>query len=272
MIEIEHKTCTLPDGRTLAWREAGNGRPLVLLHGWSMSAAVFAEMQAELALDFRVLAPDLRGHGGSAPGTGYALADFAADLEGWLAALELQKVALLGWSLGGEVAQLLALRQPQRIDRLLLVATTPYFVAASDWEHGLPATQLKAMMRDLKRNYLATMDGFFQLQFGAGELARERYRQIVDFAVRAGRLPEPAVALAALETLRDADLRPQLAGIGRPALVLHGTDDRIVPVGAGRHLGAALPQARYVEWAGVGHAPFLSRPQESLQLWRGFLA
>jgi pimeloyl-[acyl-carrier protein] methyl ester esterase len=190
----------------------------------------------------------------------------------WLLALDLSAVALLGWSLGGEVAQLLALRQPQRIVKLLLMATTPRFAAAVDWEHGLPETQLKAMARDLKRNYLATMEGFFNLQFAAAEIDRERHRQIVAFAVRAGRLPSPEVALAALETLRCEDLRPQLAQIKQPTLVLHGAGDRIIPVGAGRYLGTGLPAAHYVEWAGIGHAPFLTRPQQTLQLWREFLA
>lgn len=271
MPEIQTHTLTLPDARPLFWREAGRGRPLLLLHGWSMSSTVFAEVQADLARDFRVLAPDLRGHGSSAPGPGYALADFAADLSVWLDALDLDQAALLGWSLGGEVAQLLAAQQPERFWRLLLVASTPCFAATPDWVHGLPQSQIKVMGRDLRRNYELTMNSFFALQFADDELERERYRQIVGFAVRAGRLPAPDVALEALETLRCADLRPLLPQLTLPALVLHGARDRIIPVGAGRYLGTALPKARYVEWSQVGHAPFLSRAPETLQLWREFL-
>jgi len=269
---IHTHTLTLPDGRTLAWREAGSGRPLILLHGWAMSAVVFSEMQAALAGDFRVLAPDLRGHGGSSPGSGYALTDFAADLDAWLTALDLDTIDLLGWSLGGEVAQLLAAQYPQRVTRLALISSTPRFASTHDWEHGLPDVQIKAMARDLRRNYELTMNGFFSLQFTDEALERERYRQIVAFAVRAGRLPLPEVALAALETLRSEDLRPLLPQLVQPTLVLHGGRDRIIPVAAGRYLGTTLPAARYIEWPDVGHAPFMSRPQDSVTLWREFFA
>lgn len=271
MVEIVKQTLTLPDGRTLAWRAAGSGTPLVLLHGWAMSAAVFAEVQAELARDFCVLAPELRGHGDSTPGSGYTLEELAGDLVCWLEALDLRQVTLLGWSLGGEVAQLLAAELPERIERLLLVATTPRFTASGDWAHGLPETQVRAMARDLKRHYELTMNGFFALQFAADEVSRERYQQIIAFAVRSGRLPAPEVALAALETLRSSDLRPLLARITQPTLVLHGSHDRIIPVEAGRYLAAALPQAQYVEWSDCGHALFLSRPQACIALWREFL-
>jgi pimeloyl-[acyl-carrier protein] methyl ester esterase len=72
--------------------------------------------------------------------------------------------------------------------------------------------------------------------------------------------------------LRLTDLREHLAEIRQPTLVLHGGLDRIIPVGAGRQLGERLPTARYVEWPDVGHAPFLSRPRQSVSLWREFLA
>lgn len=262
----------LADGRRLSWREAGSGPPLVLLHGWSMSSIVFTEVMVDLANGFRVLAPDLRGHGGSDPGEGYALGDLANDLEEWFTALGLTEAAVLGWSLGGQVAQQLAVRIPRLISSLLLVATTPCFAGTGDWEHGLPETQIKAMARDLRRGYTAAMSSFFNLQFVEGEIDSERHRQIIAFAVRPGRLPDPDVALATLETLRREDLRPAASRLQLPVLIMHGDSDRIIPVSAGRYLATELPQTRYVEWSGIGHAPFLSRPRESVQLWREFLS
>jgi pimeloyl-[acyl-carrier protein] methyl ester esterase len=246
---------TLTDGRQLAWREAGRGLAVVLLHGWSMSSAVFAEVMDELAADFRLLAPDLRGHGVSAPGMGYALSDFATDLAEWVQALDLREVALGG-----------------RLRRLILVGTTPRFTAAADWPAGLPELQVRAMARDLKRNYLKTMGDFFALQFAGEAMSRERYRRIVDFAVRGGRLPEPEVALAALETLRREDQRSALGKIDVPVLVQHGELDRITLPSAADYLAAQLPAARLDLLPGIGHAPFLSRPQEVCRRWRDFLS
>ncbi|HEY7746509.1 MAG TPA: alpha/beta fold hydrolase, partial [Desulfuromonadales bacterium] len=223
---------TLADGRRIAWREAGSGPVVILLHGWSMSSAVFAEAIEEMAADFRLLAPDLRGHGGSDPGTDYGLADFAADLAEWIQLLDLREVALLGWSLGGQVALELVPALRDRLRRLVLIGTTPRFTAAADWSAGLPDLQVRAMARDLRRNYLKSMGDFFALQFAGEDLPRERYRYIVDFAVRGGRLPEPEAALAALETLRMADLRSALTEVDLPVLVQHGELDRITLPGA----------------------------------------
>ena len=265
------KELRLADGRRLAYRELGEGQPLVFLHGWAMSSAVFTETLAALSGQWRVLAPDLRGHGGSEAGAGYDLDDFAADLAGWMERLNLSGAGLVGWSLGGQVALELYPRVSRRVRRLALIAATPRFCAGDGWEHGLPAGQVRAMARDLRRNYVKAMGDFFALQFAGEELARERYRRIVDFAVRDGRLPAPQVALAALETLRRADQRPQLTTtLDLPVLVLHGSGDRIVPAGAGRYLSEQLPQGRLVLLEGAGHAPFLSRPEIAFEHWRAF--
>jgi pimeloyl-[acyl-carrier protein] methyl ester esterase len=126
------------------------------------------------------------------------------------------------------------------------------------------------MARDLKRNYLKAMGDFFALQFAGEEIDRVRHRQIIELAVRQGRLPEPETALAALESLRRGDQRDSLSGIDCPALVLHGELDRVVPPDAGRYLAEHLPQAQLVLLSGVGHAPFLSRPREMFEQWRNF--
>lgn len=262
----------LPDGRRIAWREAGSGSPLVLVHGWSGSSAVFAEALDALSGTFRVLAPDLRGHGDSDGGAGYRLADFASDLVLWAEALDLREAALLGWSLGGQAAMAAFPSLRPRLRRLILVGTTPRFTACEGWPHGLPGGQVQAMARNLRRNYLKTMGDFFSRQFAEGEIAPERLRTIIDFAVRGGSLPGEEVALAALETLREEDQRAELAGIDLPALVIHGDRDAIVPPEAGDCLASHLPRAELAVIEGAGHAPFLSRPQEVFRLWRDFLA
>lgn len=263
----------LADGRRLAYRDSGSGPALVLLHGWAMSSVVFSELSAELSRDFRVLAPDLRGHGDSDPGCGYGCSALAADLNEWFTALDLRAAVLLGWSLGGEVALTLAADAPlrSRLRALVLVATTPRFCAGDDWTAGLPVIQLRALARDLRRNYLKTMGDFFALQFSGETLAKERYQQILRFAVRVGRLPEPEIALAGLETLGQEDLRHLLPQLQLSTLVVHGELDRIVLPEAGRFLAATLPQARLELWPEVGHAPFISAPVRFCSLLRTFL-
>ncbi|WP_305045093.1 alpha/beta fold hydrolase [Geoalkalibacter sp.] len=264
-------TLKLADGRSLAYREAGEGPALLLLHGWAQSSAVFAEVMPELARDFRVLAPDLRGHGGSALGERYALEDYAADVLEMLDLLGLGSLALGGWSLGGQVALRLAQSAPQRIRRLLLIGTTPRFILDADWPFGLPDAQVRSLSRNLQRAFEKTLADFFDLQFAPEEITPERRQGILGFARGDGRLPDPSAALGGLGTLREVDLRAHLGAIVCPTLVMHGAEDRIVPSGAGRFLAQGIGQARWCEMPGVGHAPFLSRPGQSLNYWREFL-
>jgi len=261
----------LADGRRLAWRQQGSGAPLVLLHGWSMSSAVFGEVLPLLGSRHLALAPDLRGHGDSSPGPGYALDHFAADLEEWLLASGQRQIDLLGWSLGGQVAIRLARRRRIEVRALLLVAATPKFVAAGDWPHGLPAGQVRVMARDLARAYAKTQGDFFQLQFAGEAISRQRLREIIAFAVRGGKLPPLEVALAALGTLQEGDLRPELAELRCPVLAQQGSLDRITLPGAAAALAAATPRGHLELLPERGHAPFLSAPQESVEAWEAFL-
>jgi len=266
MIRREHQ---LAGGRTLSWLETGSGPTLVLLHGWSLSGAAFSEL-ARFLDGWRLLLPDLPGHGQSSPPVDATLPSLADNIAAWLAVVAPGPVLFGGWSLGGMIAMELAAKAEMPIDRLLLVATTPRFTSNPDWPHGLPATQVHVLRRNLERRFEATLGEFFALTFAEGEADADRLRAIRAFAVRPGGLPDRPAAAAFLKLLAEQDQRPLPAKIGCPALVLHGTLDRITPVAAGRALAAALPQGQFYELAGAGHAPFWTRPLEVAQAIREF--
>ncbi len=252
----------LPDGRQLTWYETGQGSPLVLLHGWSMSAAVFSEIATLLSPDFRLLIPDLPGHGRSSPALQNDLAGIAADLGRWIAAIEKVPVALIGWSLGGMLALEIARQNKLPVDRLVLIATTPRFTMSDDWSFGLPSAQVRALARNLERRFEATLGDFFSLAFAGETIARERLRTIRTFAVRQSPLPDYDAAMGLLNLLAVQDQRKELSEIYQPALVLHGDLDQISPVAAGRYLAEMLPMGSFAGFSGVSHCPLLSRPQE----------
>ena len=260
----------LADGRRLAWREVGTGPPLLLLHGWCFSSLVFSEALAAFSAAYRVLAPDLPGHGASDPVTDYGFAALAADLRAWLAALSLDRIRLLGWSMGGQVAlELAASLPPERVERLLLVAVTPRFCAADDWPHGLPEGQVWAMERQLRRDYLGALKDFRLRMLTGEELPLDRRQRI---AALIGPPPAPADALAALAALRREDQRSCLAALDCPTLVQHGELDTITLPGAARTLAEKIAGARLELLPGIAHAPFISRPDEAFAQWRTFLA
>lgn len=260
----------LKDGRKLAWRQSGKGRPLVMLHGWSMSGAVFAEVAKELSSHFQVFCPDLSGHGWSEAGA-ISLEALVRDLCEWLSALRIERPALLGWSLGGQVAIPLALAENLSVERLILMSTTPCFCQKGDWAHGLPVTQVRTMKRQLQRAYLKTLGDFFDLQFSSGELSAERRREVLAFAVRPSRIADPENCIDALEILSSEDLRDSLPSLTCQTLVLHGSNDQIIPCGAGEYLAETIQGARFHCLQGIGHAPFISRPGECVEQIRRFL-
>ncbi len=264
--------CTLADGRRFFYREAGTGKTLLLLHGWSMSSAVFQEVMQLLANDFHVLVPDLSGHGESElSGVNFDLDMLAADIESLLAQLEIDTIHLLGWSLGGQVALQMIKRAQIQVEKLILVATTPLFVSNSDWKNGLPPTQVRAMDRQIQRHYEQSMSEFFRLMFDGEEIPPERYRDIIRFAVRDGSLPERDVCRTGLKILGTTDLRRQLIDLHLPVLVHYGLLDQITDPAAGHYIAEQIPSATEVAWEDVGHAPFLSKPDDSAVLWREFL-
>lgn len=257
---------TLSDGRQLAWRQTGSGPPLLLLHGWGMTSAVFAGLSERLGADFRLLIPDLRGHGDSAAGVGHSLPELAADLAEWCDHLDLQDAALLGWSLGGQVALALCPLLTGRLRRLMLVATTPRFVAGDDWPHGLFDGRVRVMIRNLKKAPRLTVEDFWYSQFAAGESQLPPTGLLTE--AEQGRVS----LLATLDTLRAADLRADLSAIDLPTLVLQGGADTITLPAAGAYLAEQLPHGRLAAWEGVGHAPFLTEPARCAQLIREFLS
>ncbi len=150
-----------PGGGHLTWYEAGQGRPLVLLHGWAMSAAAFQELAGLLAENFRVLVPDLPGHGKSSPAGRNDLAGLSDVLTDWLSSLAAGPYTLVGWSLGGMLSLQIASDGKLPVERLSLIGSTPKFTAGDDWSFGLPATQVRAMARNLKRQFETTLPSSF---------------------------------------------------------------------------------------------------------------
>jgi pimeloyl-[acyl-carrier protein] methyl ester esterase len=246
----------------------GHGPDLVLLHGWALHGGMWGPWLDRLAEGARLHLVDLPGHGRS------GWPEEVRDLAGLARAVEPavpRGAALLGWSLGGLVALELARRRPQALRALVLVSTTPRFLAGPNWEHGLPAAVLEEFTRGLAGDYRRTVQNFLALQTRGDEHAGATLRLLRKQLAAHGE-PDPRGLAAGLTVLREADLRDELPRIALPTLVIAGEHDRLTPPGAGRELAVALPSARFRLIGRCGHAPFLSHPEEVLAEVRGFLA
>ncbi|NDV11281.1 pimeloyl-ACP methyl ester esterase BioH [Crenobacter caeni] len=229
----------------------GRGPDLVLLHGWGLHGGVFDALADCLADHYCVHAVDLPGHGAS----GAVDVFDAAAVADLLAAQFPLPVHVLGWSLGGLIAQHWAARHPARVRSLTLVSTSPRFVNGPDWPHAQDAAALHAVADALGGQFERTLENFLALQTLGAPHGRELARALSASLFAHGR---PQGLLPALDCLLTDDARPLARDIVAPTLVLGGERDRITPPGASRWLAHQLPHATLEMFAQASHLPFVS--------------
>lgn len=250
---------------------SGTGPPFVFLHGFALHGGLFAALAAEFARTHRVHVVDLPGHGYSPDGA-RTLPEMVAAVAHTITRIG-APARVLGWSLGGIVAQRLALDHPHLVERLVLVCTTPRFVTAPDWPQAMDPATLARFGEELRTAYRPTLQRFLTLQVQGADGRADRAVLATLRAALFARPPPTAAALAAaLAVLTDTDLRPEVARIGVPTLVVTGSRDALTPAAAGAWLAGQLPQARLAAIAGAAHAPFLSHPAAFVAAVQGFFA
>ena len=265
----------------------GSGEPLLLIHGWGMHGGVWSDVAQRLAADFRVHSVDLPGYGHSSfpsPACGRGAGEEGSaeqalsrtrergldSLVRELSANFDEPLNVCGWSLGGQVALHWAKREPEKVRRLVLVASTPCFAAREDWRFGMAGEVLEKFAAELEQDHAATLRRFIALQLRGSENERELLWLLREHLFRRGE-PDMGALRGGLEILRDADLRATLPHIAQPALLIAGGRDRLTPPGASHYMARVMPSARLVEVQGAAHAPFLSHPDIFVGQVKSFL-
>ena len=276
----------LPNGERLAYRVAGTGPTVVLIHG-NMSAGLhWQTTMAALEDDFTVYAPDLRGCGDSTYHARFdSLLELARDLEAWLDGLGIEQCALVGWSTGGGVALELAADRPGQVQALVLVDSVPptgYPVFAKD-ETGQPIlTRLIATKAELAQDPVQVLPVEAAYACGDREFLRlvwnatiyhlhqppaEDYELYLDAILKQRNLVDIIWSLLRFNmtdaATGSAPGSGRLAGVLGPVSVLHGEQDLVVPLAWGQGTAAALgDRARLVTFPGAGHCPITDVPEE----------
>ncbi|WP_411741354.1 MULTISPECIES: alpha/beta fold hydrolase [unclassified Rhodococcus (in: high G+C Gram-positive bacteria)] len=268
------------DGVNIVYRVSGDpaARPLILLHGWAQSSACWGEgLLADLAERYRVLAVDLRGHGYSdAPSAGYENPkNWAGDVAAVLAAENITADAvLLGWSYGGLViCDYLAEHGTGAVAGIVLVGAITSIGRGE--AGGRVGTAMRAAipgaMAEEPRVAIKALGSFGHALTGPteglGVEPAERPRESLGtqaqalFGLTLSTRPRVRAALFDRAVGHDDLLR----GLDIPAFVLHGTEDTVVDVSAGRHAAELIPTAVASYWEGVDHGPFVADPQRFLR-------
>ncbi|QTJ65565.1 alpha/beta hydrolase [Rhodococcus sp. ZPP] len=251
------------DGTPLVYSVTGaqDARPLVLLHGWAQSSKCWGtEVLDELAARYRVIAPDLRGHGYSGvPTTGYDdSAVWAGDVRAVLAAEDVTSGAvLLGWSYGGLViCDYLATHGSAAVDGVVLVGAITSIGRGEKGGKVGPAMReaVPGAMSEEPRVAIRALGAFGTALTGPPEGKGAQSQ-----ALFGASLSTPPRVRAALFD-RAASHDDLLRRLDVPVLVIHGTEDSVVDVAAGRHAADLVPNAQASFWDGCDHGPFVEDP------------
>jgi pimeloyl-ACP methyl ester carboxylesterase len=236
----------------------GDGRAVVLIHGWPLSAQAWEPQVAALqAAGYRVVAYDRRGFGRSdKPDTGYSYDALADDLQGLLAQRDLQDVTLVGFSMGGgEVARYIARHGEARLRSVVFAsAVPPYLMQSADNPEGpLTPAAAQQMRGALEQDRPAFFDRFTEDFFSANGVLQVSESQRAE-AVALCQQSAQHAALACMDAFGNTDFRQDLAAVTVPTLVIHGEADAIVPLeGSGQRTHRAVPHSQLVTLPGAPH-------------------
>lgn len=223
---------------------------MVLLHGWAMHSVVWRSTIEPLARRFRVTTIDLPGHGNNR--------DVAfKDLESvtrLLVSAAPESAVWMGWSLGGLLATQVTVTYPERVKKLVTVASSPRFLRSGDWNTGLDESLLDDIYRRLDENVQKTIKHFFALQF-LGAAADRTLNQSILHSVLEQSADKRAL-VAGLNVLKTTDLRREFAKINQPVLSIFGGKDRLVHPDTGKE--SVFDHSQVVVMASAGHLPFVS--------------
>lgn len=255
----------LPDGVRMRVVEAGpeDGEPLVVLHGYSDSWFSFSRVLPLLADRYRIIAPDLRGHGCSdRPAGSYRMDVLADDVVRVMDAVGVQRAAVLGHSMGSFVAQQVAVRHAGRVDRVVLVGSAPGFA-------GTPAAAALAPAVDALPDPVPVD---FIRDFQVSTFHRPLPDAFVASVVaESTKLPADVWRALMAGMLAMEPVAPALAAGGIPTLLLWGELDAVFGPAERDGLRGALPNATALEYAETGHAPHWESPERFAADVRAFL-
>jgi pimeloyl-[acyl-carrier protein] methyl ester esterase len=249
----------------------GEGQDLVLLHGWAMHGGVFDSLVKKLELNYRVHIVDLPGFGFSREDNGnYNLDEVTDILISNFRERDLKNIILIGWSLGGLIAQNICLRDSELVSRLVLVASVPKFVYSDDWKNGIDESLLSVFHVSMQDDYRKTVLRFLSLQVLGDELAMLQLRLLRQEIFTRGE-PNPDALKSGLVILQNTDLRHRVAAITQQCLLVGGTQDQIVLIKAIQDTANLFSNAKYKIIEKSAHGLFLSHEPQFLEILNEFL-
>jgi pimeloyl-ACP methyl ester carboxylesterase len=243
------------DGTALYLKEWGDGPAVILIHGWPLSADSWDDQAMAIAEHgYRVIAYDRRGFGRSdQPWEGYDYDTLADDLAAVIEACDVESPALVGFSMGGgEVARYLT-RYGNVRKAALVASVVPFLLETAD-HRGAPQAIFDGMIEGINKDRAAFFKGFFRDFYGVGLLSQPVSDAQLEWSLAIALQAGLKGTIECVRAFSATDFRPDLTSFTMPTLIIHGTDDKTVPIDlTARAAAAAIPQAQLIEYDGAPH-------------------
>lgn len=255
------------DGTKLYYKDWGKGRPVILIHGWPLSADSWDELAMPLAeAGYRAIAYDRRGFGRSEqPFSGYDYDTLADDLADVMEATQSKDATIVGFSMGGgEVARYMSRHKGKNVAQAILISSiVPYMLKTDDNPNGVPQKTFDEMTEGMKKDRAHFFAGFFKDFYGLSTFASPVSDEILEWSRSISMSASLKATMACAKAFATTDFRPDLKAFNVPTLIIHGTDDRIVPIDAsGRAAAKGIANSKLLEYEGQPHGLFETKKEQ----------
>ncbi len=247
----------------------GQGKPVVMLHGWGMHSGIWGTFAEQLAAQHELHLIDLPGYGHAAKSdSDHSLSAYRQQLKAYLQQLN-RPVTLLGWSMGGLISLDLIQHEQKQVEKLILIASTPCFTRKPDWHSAMAESVFDQFAEALIMDQQKTLQRFLALQTRGSDMSKDELRQLQQCLRQRGEASAEALQ-AGLMILKQTDLR-QGQQSELPLLLVAGEKDTLIPLTAMEAYRPLFSSMQQVVIRGAGHAPFVSQPQICAEHARRFI-
>lgn len=252
---------TTADNTQLYFKDWGSGTPVVLIHGWPLSADSWDDQAMAIAdAGHRAIAYDRRGFGRSSqPWDGHDYDTLADDLASVIEQTGAKDAVLVGFSMGGgEVARYMSRHGGRHVSKVALVSSVvPFMLKTPDNPHGIDQSTFDDMAACLKEDRAHFFAGFAKDFYGVGLISNPVSAETLDWTRSLAMQASLKATLDCAQSFSSTDFRRDLAAFKVPTLIIHGTEDKTVPIdAAGRAAAAGIANATLVEYDGAPHGLF----------------
>jgi len=240
---------------------------LILIHGWGLHGGIWENLVPELEADYHIYNIDLPGFGRSpVVNCSYDL-DYLVES---VVSILPDKCHIMGWSMGGLVATAIADRYPEKIEKLITVASSPCFLATKDNPHGMNKAVLETFIQYLSEDFRGTLIKFLSIQTMGSVTQKEDIQRLKETVFLHGSPAEKALT-GGLNILKNTDLSRVLNSLKMPLLRIYGKLDTLVPVKSIELIDRLAPNSQKELFLKSGHSPFLSQGSAFLKCINNFL-